>query len=401
MKIGIVTQFWFEYERGGIETYVEEFSKNCHTHFDEIHFFIPNPSSDRVRVEKQDNVFIHKLPFLLFYTHNKKLTSRSRKLYEYLDSCISKYSLDIIETQNLVLTLSYFFAVNMISIKHKIPLVERVHGFTNNPLTMQAYKELDFQKILCVSKSVSEHLFHNGVSAHKLSSIYPGVDTQTFVPNKKLSIRKKLNFSNSDFVLLHASRIHTHKTHEKSILETKGIITVLKALSIVLETHPEVKLLIAAARPNEKDKKGFDKSLQEIKHYCSIYEIEDKVQIQMFNFKDMPKVYNSTDAFVLMSQEETFGLVYAEAMACEIPVIGSSVTGIPEVITNAEDGYLLEPDNSVELSKRITWLIQDEEKRTQFGKNGRERVIHKFAIQQIMIELVEEYTEIIKEYTKN
>ena len=397
MRICMVTPCWFEYETGGTETYVKEFFLHCRSHFEEIHFVVPNPNSSRVKVEQKENIYVHKVPFLLYEVYKKNLSGRSRKLYEYLDKLVKEHKIDLFETESLAPKLAYFFSVNMVSIKYKIPLVERVHTFPKKSLHIETYKEMDFSKILCISKSVAETLFNEGVSAKKILTIYPSVDTSKFFPSSD-NLREKLGYKKSDFVILHASRIATQLAQEQSTLEAKGIITALKALSIVLENNPDAKLLIAAAKPNEKYQKAFDKALKEINHYCEIYEISDKVKVESFDFEEMPKVYNTADTFILISEEETFGLVYAEAMACEKPVIGSSVTGIPEVITNSEEGYLVEPNNPVELAKRLTWLIQDPEKMKIFGTQGRQRVILKFEINKIMEELANAYKTIVKEH---
>ena len=88
----------------------------------------------------------------------------------------------------------------------------------------------------------------------------------------------------------------------------------------------------------------------------------------------MTYVYNGGDIFVLASKMESFGLVYGEALACGIPVVGTSVGGIPEIIDNGKTGYLTEPDNPVELSKRIELLLHDEDKRKEMGIRGRKTI---------------------------
>ena len=90
----------------------------------------------------------------------------------------------------------------------------------------------------------------------------------------------------------------------------------------------------------------------------------------------------------MASRLESFGLVYAEALACELPVVGTSVGGIPEIIDNGKTGYLTEPDNPVELSKRIELLLSDEGKREKMGKRGRKIIEKRFGLRKITDNLI-------------
>ena len=57
---------------------------------------------------------------------------------------------------------------------------------------------------------------------------------------------------------------------------------------------------------------------------------------------NLEELYSISDLMLLLSEKESFGLVALEAMACGVPVIGTNVGGIPEVITDGETGYICE-----------------------------------------------------------
>jgi len=102
----------------------------------------------------------------------------------------------------------------------------------------------------------------------------------------------------------------------------------------------------------------------------------------------MSLVYNGSDIFVMASQMESFGLVYAEAMACGLPVIGTSVGGVPEIIINNITGFLVPPDNPVELGKKIEIFITDEKKREKMGKAGMNRIQSRFNVKKTIDRLL-------------
>jgi len=97
----------------------------------------------------------------------------------------------------------------------------------------------------------------------------------------------------------------------------------------------------------------------------------------------------------MASEMESFGLVYAEAMACGIPVIGTSVGGITEIIDNNLNGFLVEPKKPVELAKKIDIIISDPEKRKQMGINGINKIKNKFELKKMVDRLLGVFTSCI------
>jgi glycosyltransferase involved in cell wall biosynthesis len=85
--------------------------------------------------------------------------------------------------------------------------------------------------------------------------------------------------------------------------------------------------------------------------------------------------YDRADIFVLASFAEGVPVVLMEAMAKEIPVISTRITGIPELIEHEEDGLLAVPGDPHDLAAQIGKLLENRELRTRFGKAGRQKVI--------------------------
>lgn len=95
----------------------------------------------------------------------------------------------------------------------------------------------------------------------------------------------------------------------------------------------------------------------------------------------MPTFFQSLDVLVLPSHarahwKEQFGRVLIEAMACEIPVIGSTCGEIPNVIGDA--GLIFPEDDGATLSEHLTLLQNDSARRIELGKRGRARVLAQF-----------------------
>lgn len=374
MKICIVSYPYPGISIGGIERYlsnlIKELTKRNHK------IYVITASYDKEITERGENLIVYKRKFMNL--EDKENSKRnSEKLLIFLTKLIEDEEIDLICAENFYRSVpaSFVFVINMTCFYTKIPLVLRMHGHCSQELEKAFLRDMLWDKIAPVSKNLSENAYNAGVDVEKINTIYPGIDTDLFRPKLgKGWLRSRVSVSDKDIVILLASRITGSKS--SSLIEEKGISTLLKAFSMIKDK--KIKLLIAAARPPVIWKKKFDIVIKKIKSLCKLYNIENRVFVESFSLDQMPLVYNGADIYVLASRMESLGLSYIEAMSCELPVIGTSVGGIPEVISDGEDGYLIEQDNPVELSKRLNILIKSHKKRLEMGKKGRKNIISKF-----------------------
>lgn len=85
------------------------------------------------------------------------------------------------------------------------------------------------------------------------------------------------------------------------------------------------------------------------------------------------------DGFVLASRHEPLGVAYMEAMACELPVIGTDAGGVRELIAQDRDGILMPPVDAEALTEVMLGLMESPEMRQSLGTAGRERIIEGFS----------------------
>ena len=102
------------------------------------------------------------------------------------------------------------------------------------------------------------------------------------------------------------------------------------------------------------------------------------------------EILSVADLLLLPSENESFGLVALEAMACEAPVVASKVGGLPEVIREGIDGYLIAPKDVKAMASRTVEILSDPEKHRKMGINARKFAMEKFCSTKI-IPLYEEY----------
>jgi L-malate glycosyltransferase len=96
------------------------------------------------------------------------------------------------------------------------------------------------------------------------------------------------------------------------------------------------------------------------------------------------------DLFLLPSDLESFGLAALEAMACEVPVIATNVGGVPEVVTNGVDGYLVDPRDVASAAKFAIQILSRADRGREMGKQARIDARKKFCSNDV-IPLYEAY----------
>jgi glycosyltransferase involved in cell wall biosynthesis len=108
----------------------------------------------------------------------------------------------------------------------------------------------------------------------------------------------------------------------------------------------------------------------------------------------LPLGLNCADCFVAPSTNEPFGLVYLEAMACQLPVIGTLSGGPPSFINimpGEPDGWLVPPDDETALTNAIVTAIDTPAQRTQRGTNANRHARENYSWHHVASQVVEIY----------
>jgi N-acetyl-alpha-D-glucosaminyl L-malate synthase BshA len=102
-----------------------------------------------------------------------------------------------------------------------------------------------------------------------------------------------------------------------------------------------------------------------------------------------------SDLLLLPSETESFGLVALEAMACEVPVVVSRVGGLPEVVTDGREGFLVDSHNVEGMAARAFEILSDDLLRREMGRRGRETAQARFCADRIVQQYEEYYQRIL------
>ena len=236
------------------------------------------------------------------------------------------------------------------------------------PFFMQRIVTKRMDRVITVSNSSAQNAKQAfKIPQSKLRVVYNGVDTDNF--RVRTDVKKETN-----------SLIVVTNTRDRN----KGIIYLLQALT---QMRGKVKLTIVDEKPPLNDyAPGLVKE----------YGIEDMVTFTgRLSHDDVARKYAAAQIAVTPSVYEGFGLPAAEAMACGVPVVGTTAGALPEVIENNVTGILVPPRSPQALVGTIQTLLDDPDLRQKMGAAGVERVRHNFTWQKSAKATIDVYNEVI------
>ncbi|RMH64300.1 MAG: glycosyltransferase family 1 protein [Calditrichaeota bacterium] len=213
-----------------------------------------------------------------------------------------------------------------------------------------------------------------------------GVNLELFYPAPpRVDLQEKYQLRGRR-VLLTLSRVIGRKGHD----------IVIRALPALVEKYPNLLYLIAGAWHQD-----FYERLQAL--------IREKDMADYVRFTGrleddaLPDVYNLAEIYIMVSKgsgesgnSEGFGITYLEANACEKPVIGSNVDGIPDAIEDGVNGLLVEANNVDVTRRAIERLLHDADLRDKLGRAGRSRIERQFTWEKVtgrILNLLENHNE--------
>jgi glycosyltransferase involved in cell wall biosynthesis len=180
------------------------------------------------------------------------------------------------------------------------------------------------------------------------------------------SFRERLNLKEGDRVILTVARLDPMKAQDK----------VIRALKKVASEVPEAKLVLVGNGSFSGSKSGIglpkaELWLKYLEKLATDLRVRERVIFAGYvDESDLPAAYAMSDAFVLPSIREGFGLVVVEAWFYKKPTIVSSYAGVSDLISEGENGLTFDPMDEDLLAKKIIRILKDEEFAHRLGVSG-------------------------------
>lgn len=190
------------------------------------------------------------------------------------------------------------------------------------------------------------------------------VDTDSFspkCPSEPCQLPKRFK-KDSERILIHVSNFRA----------VKRVLDVVQIFNLVQKDVP-AKLVFVGDGP---DRSAAEALVHELK-------IADKV-LFLGKLESFVDILRSSDVFILPSESESFGLAALEAMSCGVPVVGSNVAGIPEVVTNNKTGFLHPVADVSAMAQSVIEILTDKKLYNDLSINARNDSINRFSKDNII-----------------
>jgi phosphatidyl-myo-inositol dimannoside synthase len=199
----------------------------------------------------------------------------------------------------------------------------------------------------------------------KLIKIAPGIDTDHFTPNSSKNLRIEYGIHEKPTLISVGRLVHR-----------KGQDRLVEAMPKILEEVPDATLVFIGEGPHRK---VLDDLVSRLK-------LQESVKfIGRIQYDQLPRFIAMGDIFAMPSRSRFFGLeveglgiVYLEASACGLPVIGGASGGAPDAVNHGVTGYVVDGNNIDEIASRAVELLQDKELREKMGDAGRKWVVEEW-----------------------
>ena len=207
-----------------------------------------------------------------------------------------------------------------------------------------------------ISKAISKN------DVGKLVQIAPGIDVDHFVPTDSSELRAQLGLADKAVIISVGRLVHR-----------KGQDKLISALPAIRAAVPNVHLVLVGVGPHQKY----------LENLVAKLNISNCVTfIGRINYSELPKYICVGDIFAMPSRSRFFGLeveglgiVYLEASACGLPVVGGKSGGAPDAVLVGETGVVVDGTNSSEIAEACIDLLNNPELCALMGATGRTWII--------------------------
>jgi len=259
----------------------------------------------------------------------------------------------------------------------KRPLVSFIHGLLGN---LPA-------RTVVLSQHVGRFIEQYGKVPHsKQSLVYYGLDPAPFEAARRkpaaehAALRATFGFEPDDIVFVCVARFAPQKAHD----------VLLRALASASADVPAIRLLLVGDDPFGDGRHKAERLAHELGLSASGHVHFAGIR------RDVPDLLALSDVFVMSSLWEGLGLVFLEAMACELPVLSTDVSAIPEVVVAGETGLLVAPSDAEALAQGMRELALDPDLRASMGRAGHARVLDVFSLERMVTQTLAVYDDVLR-----
>lgn len=265
----------------------------------------------------------------------------------------------------------------LIRLFYRMHLITTVHGWVRHTRRTPLYYWIDrlslrfYKKIVCVSEDLLQACVASGVPPAKCEVILNAIDTTVYAPVSDCnSSREQLGIPADRYLIGSVGRLSVEK----------GYNFLIDAVDRLIREGHNISLLIVG----EGNIRG------ELEAQIERLGLQSRIQLAGYQSNTID-LYRAMDLFVLASLREGLPNALLEAMAMEVPVVVTSVGGIPQVICDHENGVLVEPGDAKILADAVREMLVHRDLALKMARKARETVEQDYSFNRRMDRMVQLY----------
>ena len=227
------------------------------------------------------------------------------------------------------------------------PLIVRTRHLAKRPGSLLSYTVVP-HRITTPSQFVRQILLDRGVPPEHVAVVYPAVELPPLTGTSTL--RQELTLAPNDIVVGCVAVMRLMKGHRELINAMKPLIA----------ERPNLHLVLVG---------GGSPVFEEVQEFVKSEGLSRRVHMLGMR-NDVPNLLEGFDIFALATRQEASGTVFVEAGAAGLPVVGTRVDGVPEMLKDGESGILVPLDDIPALTSALRRLIEDPGLRQRMGQAG-------------------------------
>lgn len=233
-------------------------------------------------------------------------------------------------------------------------------------------------KIIAVSHFTKWELtkYYN-IPEKKIQVIHNGVDIRKFKPaHNKTKIKAELGFKPDDITIVSVGRLYARK----------GLFTLIESMPAITKRFPKAKFVISG--------KGQSDEMNKLLAHADKLGVKNNIVFTgYYPDKKLPKLYQIADVFAFSTFYEHHPFAVLEALSTGLPVVTTTVGGIPETIDNGRNGFLVEPFNERQFADRILYLLEHPQEAFNMGLLARKTVEDRFDWRIVVKDAIKVYEQ--------
>ena len=254
-------------------------------------------------------------------------------------------------------------------------------------LFLELTHKIKWTHIIAVSHFIKKELIGAGIDDTKITVVHHGIDEEKFKPgvNSKRILGRYPQLKNRP-VVFHPARVGL----------AKGCDISVKAISIVKKKYPNAILVLAGSKNIIDWGSTQQKDIAYIVHLIKHFKLRRNVLIDVYSLEDMMQLYGVSSVCVYPSSVgEPFGLTMLESLASGKPIIVTNSGGMPEIVRDGINGFVIPIRDFEVLASRIIQLIEDYKLRLRFGYTGRQIVESQYTKERVTHETLSIYNRFL------